>query len=153
MMSYESAMERQRYRQEALDFKTYDAAPKCDTKLAIERHASRVYTRTIFLLVQMEIIKGCWSCTIQDLKINEGCETVIIRDKKPNDNRALNTKKEKEQEKKTGRVTETMRDYKIFCVFKNRDINVIPNQYILRRWTKDIIPPDLRDKETDMGKM
>ncbi|GKC45272.1 FAR1-related sequence 5-like protein [Tanacetum coccineum] len=112
MMSYESAMERQRYRQEALDFKTIDAAPKCDTKLAIERHAAKVYTRTIFLLVQTEIIEGCWSCTVQDLIINEGCETVIIRDKKPNDNRALYTKKGKEQEKKTGTVANTVRDYK-----------------------------------------
>ncbi|PWA34659.1 FAR1 DNA binding domain, Zinc finger, SWIM-type, MULE transposase domain, FHY3/FAR1 family [Artemisia annua] len=34
----------------------------------------------------------------------------------------------------------------IFCVFKNRDINVIPEQYILRRWTRDIIPPELRRK-------
>ncbi|GJX15573.1 FAR1-related sequence 5-like protein [Tanacetum coccineum] len=57
MMSYESTMERQRYRQEALDFKTIDAAPKCETKLAIERHVARVYTRTIFLLVQTEIIE------------------------------------------------------------------------------------------------
>ncbi|GJX52079.1 FAR1-related sequence 5-like protein [Tanacetum coccineum] len=42
MMSYESAMERQRYRQEALDFKTIEAAPKCETKLEIELHASHV---------------------------------------------------------------------------------------------------------------
>ncbi|GJZ91742.1 FAR1-related sequence 5-like protein [Tanacetum coccineum] len=95
MMSYESAMERQRYRQEALDFKTIEAAPKCETKLAIELHAARVYTRTIFLLVQTEINEGCWNCTIQDLKIDEGCETVIIRDKKPNDNRSLFHKKGK----------------------------------------------------------
>ncbi|GKA16756.1 FAR1-related sequence 5-like protein [Tanacetum coccineum] len=39
MMSYESSMERKRYRQEALDFKTIDAAPMCETKLPIERHA------------------------------------------------------------------------------------------------------------------
>ncbi|GJS45680.1 FAR1-related sequence 5-like protein [Tanacetum coccineum] len=58
MMSYESAMERQRYRQETLDFKTIDAAPKCETKLEIEHHAARVYTRTIFLLVQTEIIQA-----------------------------------------------------------------------------------------------
>ncbi|GJR23334.1 FAR1-related sequence 5-like protein [Tanacetum coccineum] len=94
LMSYESAMERQRYRQEALDFKTIDAAPK---------------------------------------------------DKKPNDNRALNTKKGKEQEKKTGTVAETVRDY------KNRDINVIPKQYILRCWTRDIIPPDLRRQRNIYG--
>ncbi|GKE29290.1 hypothetical protein Tco_1444674 [Tanacetum coccineum] len=40
MMSYESAMESQRYRQETLYFKTIDAAPKCETKLEIERHAT-----------------------------------------------------------------------------------------------------------------
>ncbi|GKE10940.1 FAR1-related sequence 5-like protein [Tanacetum coccineum] len=81
MMSYESSMERQRYRQEALDFKTIDAAPICETKLPIERHV-------------------------------------------------------------------------------NRDINVIPKEYILRRWTRDIIPPDLRrqrnrygEKIKDEGKM
>ncbi|GJU65132.1 FAR1-related sequence 5-like protein [Tanacetum coccineum] len=175
MMSYESAMERQRYRQEALDFKTIEAAPKCETKLPIELHAARVYTRTIFLLVQTEIIQGCWTCTIQDLKINEGCETVIIRDKNPKNNTALNTKKGKEQEKKSGTVAETARDYKvlriiedgvcscrhfllygflcrhIFCVFKNHDINVIPKQYILRRWTRDIIPPDLRRQRNRYG--
>ncbi|GKC99198.1 FAR1-related sequence 5-like protein [Tanacetum coccineum] len=39
----------------------------------------------------------------------------------------------------------------IFCVFKNRDIKVIPKQYILRRWTRDIIPPDLRRKENRYG--
>ncbi|GJW94777.1 zinc finger, CCHC-type, retrotransposon gag domain protein, partial [Tanacetum coccineum] len=112
MMSYESAMERQMYRQEALDFKTIEAAPKRETKLPIELQAARVYTRMIFLLVQTEIIQGCWTCMIQELKINKGCETVIIRDKKPKDNTTLNTKKGKEQEKKTGTVAETARDYK-----------------------------------------
>nr|GFA49687.1 hypothetical protein [Tanacetum cinerariifolium] len=128
MMSYEFAMERQRYRQETLDFKTIDAAPKCETKLEIERHAARVYTRTIFLLVQTEIIKGCWSCTIQDLKIDEGCETVIIRDKKPNENRSLFNKKREENKRRK-----------------------------LKQWEKqqetirDIIPPDLRRQRNIYG--
>ncbi|GJY46338.1 FAR1 DNA binding domain, zinc finger, SWIM-type, MULE transposase domain containing protein, partial [Tanacetum coccineum] len=39
----------------------------------------------------------------------------------------------------------------IFCVFKNREINVIPKQYILRRWTRDIIPPDLRRQKNRYG--
>nr|GEV82571.1 hypothetical protein [Tanacetum cinerariifolium] len=111
MISYESAMERQRCRQETLDFKTIDASLKCETNLEIERHATRVYTRTIFLLVQTGIIEGCWSCTIQDLKINEGCETVIIKDKKPNDSRSLFHKKGKEQEKKTRTLAEAEKDY------------------------------------------
>ncbi|GJS74122.1 FAR1-related sequence 5-like protein [Tanacetum coccineum] len=121
MMSYESAMERQRYRQEALDFKTIEASPKCETKLPIELHEARVYTRMIFSLVQTEIIQGCWTCTIQDLKINEGCETVIIRDKNPNDKTTLNTKKGKEQEKKSGTVAETARDYKVLRIIEDDD--------------------------------
>ncbi|GJW53920.1 FAR1-related sequence 9-like protein [Tanacetum coccineum] len=147
MMSYESAMERQRYRQEALDFKTIEAAPKCETKLPIELHAARVYTRTIFLLVQTEIIQGCWTCTIQDLKINEGCETVIIRDKNPKNNTALNTKKGKEQEKKSGTVAETARD------FKNRDINVIPKQYMFNSAGQghNTTTPEKDPKETYTG--
>ncbi|GKB85393.1 FAR1-related sequence 5-like protein [Tanacetum coccineum] len=72
MMSYESAMERQRYRQESLDFKTIDATPKCITQLDIELHAARVYTMTMFLIVQTEINEGCWNCTIQGLNIDEG---------------------------------------------------------------------------------
>ncbi|GKE62999.1 FAR1-related sequence 5-like protein [Tanacetum coccineum] len=119
MMSYESAMERQRYRQESLDFKTIDAAPKCETKLEIEHHAARVYTRTIFLLVQNEINEGCWSCTIQDLKINEGCETVIVRDKATNAYRILNAKKGKEQEKEIGTMAETVIDYKVTRIIED----------------------------------
>ncbi|GKB45987.1 FAR1-related sequence 5-like protein [Tanacetum coccineum] len=55
MMSYESAMERQRNKQgDIYNFKTVEfTAPKFETKLAIERHAARVYTRMIFLLVQL----------------------------------------------------------------------------------------------------
>ncbi|GJT78221.1 FAR1-related sequence 5-like protein [Tanacetum coccineum] len=45
MMSYESAMERQRYRQEKLDFNTIDAAPKFITQLDIESHASKRLTK------------------------------------------------------------------------------------------------------------
>ncbi|GKA37488.1 FAR1 DNA binding domain, zinc finger, SWIM-type, MULE transposase domain containing protein [Tanacetum coccineum] len=177
MMSYESAMERQRYRQEKLDFNTIDAAPKCITQLDIERHAARVYTRTMFLIVQTEINEGCWNCTIQGLNIDEGCETVIIRDKKPNENKSLFNKKKEKKGKEEEKKTQTARDYKvlrniedgsvvctcrnflrygflcrhIFCVFKNREINVIPKQYILRRWTRDIIPPDLRRQKNRYG--
>ncbi|GJT65466.1 FAR1-related sequence 5-like protein [Tanacetum coccineum] len=116
MMSYESAMERQRYRQEKLDFNTIDAAPKCITQLDIERHATRVYTRTMFLIVQTEINEGCWNCTIQGLNIDEGCETVIIRDKKPNENKSLFNKKKEKKGKEEEKKTQTARDYKVGIV-------------------------------------
>ncbi|PWA77975.1 Zinc finger, SWIM-type [Artemisia annua] len=31
-----------------------------------------------------------------------------------------------------------------FCALKNRDVQMIPEKYILRRWRRDIIPSALR---------
>nr|GFC52494.1 protein FAR1-related sequence 5-like [Tanacetum cinerariifolium] len=102
MMCFESAMERQRYRQKVLDFRTFDSAPKFHIKLKTEIHASKVYTRAIFLLVQKEIIEACWACHIQEFKTKEGCEIVTVRDKRAGAYRTLYIEKGKEvvQEKK-----------------------------------------------------
>ncbi|PWA87421.1 FAR1 DNA binding domain, Zinc finger, SWIM-type, MULE transposase domain, FHY3/FAR1 family [Artemisia annua] len=40
----------------------------------------------------------------------------------------------------------------VFCVFKNCNVQKIPNQYLLRRWTRDLIPPGLRRKKNRYGK-
>lgn len=34
----------------------------------------------------------------------------------------------------------------VFCVFKNRNIEYIPKQYVLRRWMKNLIPAELKRK-------
>ena len=81
-----------------MDFQTFDSAPRCVTPLKIERQAQKVYTRTIFLLIQTEMHEGCWNCAIQDLKIEEGCETFMIRDKNPWVYRKLNKQLAKELE-------------------------------------------------------
>ncbi|PWA88690.1 FAR1 DNA binding domain, Zinc finger, SWIM-type, MULE transposase domain, FHY3/FAR1 family [Artemisia annua] len=39
----------------------------------------------------------------------------------------------------------------VFCVFKNANIEVIPSQYILTHWTKNLIPPALRNKRNRYG--
>ncbi|GKA41502.1 FAR1-related sequence 5-like protein [Tanacetum coccineum] len=147
MMCFELAMERQRYRQEVLDFRTFDSAPKLHTKLKIEIHVSKVYTRKIFLLVQKEIIEAVWACQILECKTEEGCEIVKVRDKRAAAYRTLNTEKEKEvvQQKQyvaeykvlrsleDGSVECTCRHFlrygflcrQAFCVLKNRDIECL----------------------------
>ncbi|GKE69169.1 hypothetical protein Tco_1527241 [Tanacetum coccineum] len=40
---------------------------------------------------------------------------------------------------------------RVFCVLKNRDIQVIPKKYILRRWRRGIIPPALRRNTNRYG--
>ena len=39
----------------------------------------------------------------------------------------------------------------IFCVFKNCNVVKDPDQYILKRWTRDLIPPDLRRQKARYG--
>nr|GEV26592.1 hypothetical protein [Tanacetum cinerariifolium] len=124
-MCFESAMERQRYRQEILDFKTFDSAPKIHTKLKIKIHASKVYTRTIFLLVQNEIIKAVWACQILECKTEEGCEIVKVRDKRASAYSTLNTNKEKEV--------------------------VQQKEYVVEYKRRDIIPPALRRNKNRYG--
>nr|GEY51993.1 hypothetical protein [Tanacetum cinerariifolium] len=40
----------------------------------------------------------------------------------------------------------------MFCVFKNANVEMIPQQYILRRWTKSLIPTALRNKRNKYDK-
>ncbi|PWA37595.1 FAR1 DNA binding domain, Zinc finger, SWIM-type, MULE transposase domain, FHY3/FAR1 family [Artemisia annua] len=39
----------------------------------------------------------------------------------------------------------------IFCVFKNCNVLKVLDQYILKRWTRDLIPPDLRRQKARYG--
>nr|XP_043630548.1 protein FAR1-RELATED SEQUENCE 5-like [Erigeron canadensis] len=90
MMSYESAMERQGYRLEILDHQSHNKQPRIMTALNFERQASKLYTQTIFLLVQEEIKQCLYNCS-QISVSNEGSNEVIII----KENREINKKPEK----------------------------------------------------------
>ncbi|GJZ13702.1 FAR1-related sequence 5-like protein, partial [Tanacetum coccineum] len=69
-----------RHVQERMDHKTIDTVPKLKTLLKIEHHASNVYTRSLFELVQKEIVVGLFHFQI-DLKcLVEGSEVCIIKE-------------------------------------------------------------------------
>nr|GEZ89307.1 hypothetical protein [Tanacetum cinerariifolium] len=160
--------------QEVLDFRMFNSAPKLHTKLTIEIHACKVYTRTISLLVQKEIYEGCWACKIQEFKKDEGCEIVKVRDIRAGAYRTIYKEEGKEtviQEKdkvvdykvvrnpKDGSVECTCRRFlrygflcrHVFCVLKNCNIEIIQERYILRRWRMDLIPSALRRNTNRYG--
>ncbi|GJS51107.1 hypothetical protein Tco_0624469 [Tanacetum coccineum] len=76
-----------------------------------------------------------------ECKTEEGCEIVKVRDKRASAYRTLDTEKEKEVVQQKEYVAE----------YKNRDIEVILENYILRRWRRDIIPPALRRNKNKYG--
>ncbi|GKA42617.1 FAR1-related sequence 5-like protein [Tanacetum coccineum] len=140
-------------------------------------HVAKVYTRSLFIRVQKEIVAGSWLCSITGMSSDEGCTVCIIDEEKIKlvglpeviDKESTSENVDEEinlHQKVTGHykvlynkgdgsvscccqlfVRSEILCRHIFCVFKNFKVSCIPDQYILRRWTKDLIPPDLRNKK------
>nr|XP_043631234.1 protein FAR1-RELATED SEQUENCE 5-like [Erigeron canadensis] len=155
MSGFESAMMKQRSKQEKLDAETIKKTPILNTKLKIEMHASKLYTKTIFEMIQKEIEAGLYDCLVAQMTVEEECQIYII-------NKMLKRKvKETGQNVIQYKVLHNLEDGSVVCtcrqylrlgllcrhcfsVLKNNNIDEIHAQYIMRRWTKGIIPPDLR---------
>ncbi|GJX42033.1 RNA-directed DNA polymerase, eukaryota [Tanacetum coccineum] len=126
---------RQRHTQEKLDHQSFDSFPAMLTPLPIEEHAAKVYTH-----------KGFTVCIIDEEKIKPvGLPEVIDKEStSENVEEEINL-----HQKVTGHYKLFVRFgilcRHIFYVFKNFKVSCIPDQYILRRWTKDLILPDLRN--------
>nr|XP_043620083.1 protein FAR-RED ELONGATED HYPOCOTYL 3-like [Erigeron canadensis] len=104
MSGFESAMLKQRSTQEKLDADDIKKSRTLCTKLKIEKHASKIYTKTVFEIVQKEI-----DASLHYLRYGLLCRHCFV---------GLN----------------------------NNNVEEIPAQYIMRRWTKGIIPLDLRSR-------
>nr|KAJ0200629.1 hypothetical protein LSAT_V11C600327250 [Lactuca sativa] len=104
-----------------------------------EQHAPKVYTSKVFFGVQKEIYKGGWFCDVIDLGEGDGWEIFKVIHK--------NQKHEVELKYDEKEVSCTCGHFNRFCmlcrhafrVLMDTIFNEIPYQYILRRWTKDVI--------------
>ncbi|GKC44717.1 protein FAR1-related sequence 5 [Tanacetum coccineum] len=150
-------MEKQRHVQERMDHKIIDIVPKLKTLLKIEHHASNVYTRSLFELSPYLY------------------EMPNKKKKKPQSVDKGNDKAEENDKvdlffKKDGlyKVLRNVGDGSVVCsrqlfvrvgilckhifyVFKNANVELIQQQYILRRWTKNLILAALRNKRNRYG--
>ncbi|GKB34152.1 protein FAR1-related sequence 5 [Tanacetum coccineum] len=150
-------MEKQRHVQERMEYMTIDTVPKLKTFLSTERHASNFYNRSLFELVQKDIFVGLWHCQIDTKSMVEGSEVSIIKENpfvyetpKKKNNLNLWIKVLRDVGQLFVRVDILCRH--IFCIFKNINVEMIPQQYILRRWTKNLIPATLRNKRNRITK-
>ena len=81
MMCYETAIERQGSRLDFLDHLSHSKRGAYLTPMAIEQHASKIYTRTIFLLVQKEISLAIFKCSQNNVVEGEdGTEVYTIKE-------------------------------------------------------------------------
>ncbi|XP_052627140.1 protein FAR1-RELATED SEQUENCE 5-like [Lactuca sativa] len=146
MNAFESVMERQRNNQIKFDFDTSTITPIIKTPLEdMEKHASMVYTRTIFLMVQREILHSLVSCSQKSVTSGVVSDICIVKHKRTNisKKKVVVEKKEKVDIDYEWNFNTSEGDFEIihiFCILKIYDIQEIPSRYILKRWRRDIIP-------------
>ncbi|KAK9062811.1 hypothetical protein SSX86_020001 [Deinandra increscens subsp. villosa] len=147
MICFETAMDDQRYKQRKLDIEDHTKTPFMKTELPIERYVADVYTSQIFKDVQKQIFKGVWFCGQKSLTTDGPCDEYIITEK----NRAFNVVINHEEKNMQCSCIKFERiGYlcsHIFCVLKFVGVNVIPDEYVLRRWRKGALPHDIYKKQ------
>ena len=79
--SFDSAMEKQRNNHRLLNHQTR-TTPTLKTPLAIEVHASKIYTRSIFRDIQNEIYESVWSCFQSSMSLVDSCDVIVVVEKK-----------------------------------------------------------------------
>ncbi|XP_023759727.1 protein FAR1-RELATED SEQUENCE 5-like [Lactuca sativa] len=82
MMSFDSAMKKQRHHQSLLDYQSTTTTPNLRAPLAIEKYASEIFTHNIFLDIQKELYKSMFYCVQEYVVIEDESEIYVLRDKK-----------------------------------------------------------------------
>ena len=130
-MGFESAMERQRHTQEVLDDETIQKVPRFKTKLPIERNAVKIYTRTIFMLIQDELNSAVYDCHQVSEAVSDGFEVLTIkelREVKPSKSKKKYNFGETQVQSKKDRTKIELR-FKVFFISNN--IKFITKLYMI----------------------
>ncbi|CAI9264598.1 unnamed protein product [Lactuca saligna] len=145
--------------QRHLDNATKRSRHKFGMGIGLEQHVAKVYTNTDFLEVRKEIYKGAWNCSIDSVENMNGWQVVMIThlDKR----RQVKTKCKVELKVPEKEINCTCELFKrmgilcrrVFAVLKNNHIEEIPEQYILRRWRRDIISSHLLVNKNGLAEM
>ncbi|GJR02937.1 FAR1-related sequence 9-like protein [Tanacetum coccineum] len=154
MLCYESEMERQRHMQEKLDHQSFDSFPALLTPLLIEEHDAKVYTRSLFIRVQKEIVAGSWLCSITGMSSDEGCTVCIIDEEKikhvgfPEVIDKESTLENVEEE--INLHQKVTRHYKVPYNKGDGSVSAVVS-FLFALGFYDLIPPNLRNKKNCYG--
>ncbi|KAJ0736355.1 putative Zinc finger, SWIM-type, MULE transposase domain, FHY3/FAR1 family [Helianthus annuus] len=147
MMCFENRVDSQRYRQRVSEYKTSSTMFTGNTDLAIEQHAFAIYTNAVFAQVQKEIIKGKFLCYITNQTESSNSSLLIDvthLDKRNNITNVYQvTYNTVDQSASCSCRNFTRIGYlcrHVFCVYRLKNVERIPPQYINDRWRRDALP-------------
>ncbi|KAL2900464.1 Protein FAR1-RELATED SEQUENCE 5 [Bienertia sinuspersici] len=85
-MRYQSAMDCQRHKQSKLLSESKNSKPQRKTRLDLEKHASELYTHTVFYEFQNELLAACCNCGLHSMIPEEDVQIVTLIDHKRKQN-------------------------------------------------------------------
>ncbi|XP_042019027.1 protein FAR1-RELATED SEQUENCE 5-like [Salvia splendens] len=136
-LNFNHAIEFQRNSRTTLDYHDATAIPILATTLPFEKHASTLYTDSIFKKIQEEIVKGNDRCRVLGFSSRETVDTYKLGDSKRN---AYVVRHEKTDDtyscecKLFGRHGYLCSH--IFFLFRNNEVKKIHDKYYESRWMK-----------------
>ncbi|XP_021972021.2 protein FAR1-RELATED SEQUENCE 5-like [Helianthus annuus] len=157
MLCYETRIDNQRYRQRVAEFKTSSSVFMDSTDLVIEKHAFELYTHAISTEVRKEIYKGKLFCYIVNTEdCDDGCVYYVNQlDKRNNATNTFTVILELSNQSVSCSCNNFIRiGYlcrHIFCVYRVNNIERIPAQYVVKRWSRDVLPKSLFSIESRYG--
>ncbi|XP_057525533.1 protein FAR-RED IMPAIRED RESPONSE 1-like [Amaranthus tricolor] len=77
-LRYEAAIDAQRHTQDQNYNDSKHKYHECKTPLGIEKHASHLYTNSVFYEFQYEVEIACFSCGVDELKKENGLEVAKV---------------------------------------------------------------------------
>ncbi|XP_042056174.1 protein FAR1-RELATED SEQUENCE 5-like [Salvia splendens] len=136
-LNFNHAIEFQRNSRTALDYHDATAIPILATNLPFEKHASTLFTDSMFKKIQQEIVEGNDRCRVLGFMSGETVDTYKLGDSKRN---AYFVRHDKTDDtyscecKLFGRHGYLCSH--IFFLFQNNEVKKIPDKYCDNRWMK-----------------
>ncbi|KAJ0956638.1 putative transcription factor FAR family [Helianthus annuus] len=147
---FDGAMDIQRFNHRKNDHISRNTVPGNFSESTLEDDAMKIYTRSIFADQQAELQGTLSECLPIETKIEEPFLRISMKDWKAHGDGLLEVCFKKGEDVIALCTCRRFEQYGLLCkhiyfVFKMFKVKEIPNKYVMRRWTKDVVPNDLNN--------
>ncbi|XP_074271740.1 protein FAR-RED IMPAIRED RESPONSE 1-like [Silene latifolia] len=130
-LRFQSAMEQQRYNHRFLDAASDSTLPQVFSKTMIEKHASKIYTHTVFYEFQEQVQMAPCSCAVRGFSEQGNMHIINVEDAYRKHRIFQETTCTCKMFERKGILCKH-----IIWIISGKGLQSIPEQYIETRWTK-----------------
>ncbi|XP_035845234.1 protein FAR1-RELATED SEQUENCE 7-like [Helianthus annuus] len=149
MNHFDGAMDVQRFNHRKNDHISRYTEPNDWSQTTLEKDAAKIYTRSIFFDQQIEIYETITECLLMDTKIEGPQIRISLKDFKAHRDGLLEVCFKNLENDVTAQCScLRFEQYGLLCKniyfpFKMFGVKEIPNKYVMKRWTKDVVSNEL----------